>query len=331
MYLKYQNPIYPFDFADPFILRTREGFFAYGTARPGPDGKLFPVLHSTDLLHWQMMGGSLNPIANPAGHSYWAPEVLECGGKYHMYYSASTTSSDESHRLRVAVSSHPAGPFTDSSRILLPDLGFSIDASPFRDPVSGNHYLFFAMDYESDEPHGTGVAVVQLSKDCLSTVGTVHPVLRAQGDWQIYERQRNYKGRIWNKWFCIEGPHCVFHDGKYYCLYSGGAWYGDNYGVGFAVADRPEGPWRDEFGSAGPYVLKGIPGKVIGPGHVSCFLAPDDKTLLMAYHAWDPAKTARRMCFDPLIFRDGRPQADGPSTEPRTLAISDALQTPKGR
>lgn len=320
--LQYQNPVYPFDFADPFVLRTARGYFAYGTAPPGDDGRLFRILHSMDLIRWQLMGGALQPLMHPPGVSYWAPEVLEHDGSYFLYYSASTTSSDESHRLRVAVSREPSGPFTDAGRLLVPEIGFSIDASPFYDPVSRQHYLFFATDYEADEPHGTGIAVIRLAGDLMSAAGPVFPVLRATGDWQVYEHQRDYKGRCWNKWFCVEGPHCVFHNGKYYCFYSGGAWHGDNYGVGFAVADQPTGPWRDELGAAGPFVLKGIPGKVIGPGHVSCFLAPDDQTLLMAYHAWDPAKTARRMCFDPLRWTDGRPQVDGPSLEPRTLAFS---------
>ena len=319
--------VYPFDFADPFVLRARDGYYAYGTTRPGPEGKIFPVLHSTDLVHWQSKGGSLYPLADPPGVSYWAPEVLEHNGAYYMFFSASTTSSDESHRIRVAISANPVGPFADTGRFVLPDIGFSIDASPFHDPVSGKHYLFFASDYEADEPHGTGIAVVQLSNDLFSTIGPIRPVLRALGDWQVYERDRNYKARIWKKWFCVEGPHCIFRDGKYYCFYSGGAWYGDNYGVGYAVADHPEGPWKDEFGSTGPFVLKGIPDKVIGPGHVSCFLAPDDQTLLMAYHAWDPAKTARRMCFDPLLWRDGRPRVDGPTTELRTL-VSPSQPSP---
>lgn len=319
MTLQYQNPVYPHDFADPFVLETRSGYHAYGTAAPGEDGRLFPVLHSTDLVHWKRLGGALVPLANPRAFSYWAPEVIEKDNRFYLFYSASTSESDEHHRLRVAISDDPAGPFTDSGKLLLPDAGFTIDASPFRDPKTGKFYLFFATDYETDEPHGTGLAVVELADDLLSATTAPRPVIRAQADWQIYERNRNYKGRTWTKWHCVEGPNAIFHDGKYYCLYSGGAWHGDNYGVGFAVADHPLGPWRDDFARHGAYVLKGIPCKVIGPGHNSTVMGPDNRARYMVYHAWDASKTARRMCIDPIIWTEFGPKVDGPSTEPRQL------------
>jgi len=175
------------------------------------------------------------------------------------------------------------------------------------------------MDFENDEPNGTGLAVVRLADDLLSVTSAPRPVIRAKGDWQIYERDRNYKGRIWSKWYCVEGPHCLYHEGRYYLFFSGGAWYGNNYGVGCAVADHPLGPWEDTSDGSAPSVLTGIPGKIIGPGHSSCVLGPDGKTLMFVYHAWDAMKTSRRMCMDPLKWVNGMPKVDGPSTGPRTL------------
>ena len=315
----YQNPVYPYDFADPFVLKSGDAYYAYGTAAPGPDGRPFPVLRSADLVHWERLGGALTPLANPSARSYWAPEVAERDGRYFLYYSASTTDSDEHHRLRVALSEKPEGPFTDSGGLVVPQLGFTIDASPFRDPGTGEWYLFFATDYEADEPHGTGLAVVELSADMLSAATDPKPVVRAKADWQVYERNRNYKGRVWTKWHCVEGPSVFGHGGRYYCLYSGGAWHGDDYGVGFAVADHPLGPWADDFAAHGAFVLKGVPGRVIGPGHNSTVVGPDGRTRVMVYHAWDAAKTARRMCVDPVVWTPDGPRVAGPSTAPRTL------------
>ena len=315
----YRNPVYPHDYADPFVLKGPDAYYAYGTALPGPDGRPFPVLRSTDLVNWERLGGALEPLKDPPAHSYWAPEAIEKDGRYYLFYSASTSQSDEHHRLRVAIADHPAGPFKDSGRLLLPDAGFSIDASPFKDPKTGKHYLYFATDYEADEPHGTGLAVVELADDLMSAVTPPKPVVRAVADWQIYERNRNYKGRVWTKWNCVEGPSAAYHDGRYYLFYSGGAWHGTQYGVGFAVADHPLGPWQDDFGQHGPYVLKGIPEKVVGPGHNSTVVGPDGRTLYMVYHAWDAGHTARRMCIDPIVWGPEGPKVDGPSTEERTL------------
>jgi beta-xylosidase len=317
--LRYQNPVYPGYFADPFVLKAKDAYYAYGTGPIGEDGRPFPILKSSDLVHWEPLGGALQPLTNPSAFNYWAPEVAEHNGRYYLFYSASTSQSDEHHRLRVALADHPAGPFTDADRILIPQLGFTIDASPFRDPQTGKWYLYFATDFEADHPHGTGLAVVQLCDDLMGISTEPKPVIRAQADWQIYERNRDYKGKVWTAWHCVEGPSVLFHEGKYYCLYSGGAWHGDNYGVGYAVADHPLGPFKDEFAEQGPTVLKGIPNKVIGPGHNSTVPGPDDQTLFMVYHAWDPGHTARRMCIDPIRWTQTGPKVDGPSTEPRPL------------
>jgi beta-xylosidase len=327
----YQNPVYPGYFADPFVIMTRGGYYAYGTGPAATDGRAFPVLHSSDLVHWRELGGALLPLENPPALNYWAPEVAEADGRYFLFYSASTGLSDEHHRLRVATSQDPAGPFRDTGNLLIPDLGFTIDASPFRDPKTGRWYLYFATDYEEDAPHGTGLAVVELAADLMSAVTKPVPVVRAKADWQIYERNRDYKGRVWPAWHCVEGPSALYHDGKYYCLYSAGAWYGDNYGVGFAVANHPLGPYRDDYAASGPAVLRGIPGKVIGPGHNSTVIGPDGKTLFMVYHAWDAAKTARRMCIDPIYFDEHGPRVDGPSVDPRPLSPKSIHAAAGGR
>ncbi len=320
--MTYINPVWPGYFADPFVLRTKGGagdeYWAYGTG-PGTDGKEIPVLHSKNLIDWESKGSALIPPEHLVGGAFWAPEVAEKDGTFYLYYSAEAKGSDAFQRLRVAVSNNPAGPFVDSGKMLLPDCGFSIDASPFRDPKDGQWYLYFATDFVEQEPTGTGLAVVRLADDLISVIGDVVPVLRASADWQIYERDRNYKGRIWPKWNCVEGPAVIFHDGRYYCFYSGGAWHTEHYGLGFAVADHPLGPWKDDAAVRGPTVLKGIPGKVIGPGHNSLVLGPDNKTLFCVYHAWDTARTARRMCIDPIIWTAEGPRCDGPSYDRQSI------------
>jgi GH43 family beta-xylosidase len=247
--------------------------------------------------------------------------VAEHDGTFYLFYSATTSRSDEHHRLRVATAARPEGPFEDVGRPLLPDAGFSIDAHPFRDPRTGQWYLYFAADFTDDEPHGTGLAVVPLADDLLSVTGRPRVVVRASCSWQVYERNRNYKGRTWSAWHCVEGPFVVYHDERYWCLYSGGAWHTENYGLGFAVADHPLGPWRDDFAVHGPTVLTGVPGRVIGPGHNSVVLGPDGRTLFAVYHAWDTARTARRLCIDPLRWTPDGPRVDGPSVGTREVDL----------
>ena len=71
----YTNPVYPEYFADPFVLRHDGAYYAYGTGiSSSPDGRLFEVLFSTDLIHWRSLGGALDPLGAEV-EDYWAPEV----------------------------------------------------------------------------------------------------------------------------------------------------------------------------------------------------------------------------------------------------------------
>lgn len=319
--LTYRNPVWPHYFADPFVLKTGSGeggYYAYGTVPIDGTKPQFPVLHSHDLVNWRELGPALEPLREPRAYNYWAPEVTERDGRFYMYYSATTSVSDEHHRLRVAVAEHPAGPFVDAGVELIPG-GFSIDAHPFRDPRTGRWYLFYAADYTEAEPHGTGLAVVELGEDMTSVRGEGRIVLRASCPWQVYERYREYKGRVWPAWHCIEGPFVLYHEERYWCLYSGGAWHSENYGVGCAVADEVMGPYEDRWAADGPAVLRGTPEQVIGPGHNSVTIAPDGQTLMMVYHAWDRQRTGRRMCIDPLRWTPDGPRCDGPSHQERQM------------
>lgn len=325
--LTYTNPVWSGYLADPFVLRVGGEYFAYGTGSDvgngrQADGRVFPVLHSTDLVNWTALGGALEPLPGGQATAYWAPEVAARDGMFFMYYAADM-------RLRVATAAHPAGPFRDLGRDFFPREPFSIDASPFRDPRDGQWYLFFAKDY-FDERVGTGTAVVPLADDMVTPLEEPRVVVRASSDWQIFQRNRRWYDREWTAWHTVEGPFVIEHEGRYYCLYSGGCWETPEYGVSYAVADHPLGPWCDEWSESGPVVLRGVPGKVLGPGHNSLVVGPDDASLFIVYHAWDPERTARRMCIDPLVFTANGPRCLGPTTEPQVLQSGAAVLEKRG-
>jgi GH43 family beta-xylosidase len=318
--LFYTNPVWSGYLADPFVLKWKGEYYAYGTGGPGKqaDGNLFPVLRSSDFARWEWIAGALRPLGGAS--AYWAPEVAERDGVFYLYYSAAGGGGDEGHRLRAARSDRPEGPFTDAGRVLLPDEGFSIDAHPFRDPGDGRWYLFFAKDF-FDERVGTGTAVVPLEDDMMTPAAPPATVLRASLDWQIYQRDRTLYGKQWDAWHTVEGPFVWEHDGLYYCFYSGGNWKTHDYGVSYGVADSVLGPYRDEWSHGGPSVLRGIAGKVVGPGHNSVVLGPDERTEFLVYHAWDAGHTARRMCIDPLRWTPDGPRCAGPTVDPQPLPM----------
>jgi GH43 family beta-xylosidase len=318
MALHYTNPVWPGYFADPFVLRSGDTYFAYGTGeavRPAASAPtVFEILESADLVHWVKLGAALCPPADRITNAYWAPEVAAQDGRFYLYYSTAPANRDELHRLHVATSESPRGPFVEAGAVMPESEGFCIDAHPFRDPKDGAWYLFFAKDF-FEERTGTGLAVVRLSSNLLRATEASREVLRANADWQIYERNRALYGRQWTAWHTVEGPCVVEHRGRYYCFYSGGNWQTRDYGVSFAVADHPLGPWQ-HAAETGPLVLQEKSGEVLGPGHNSYAVSREGVEVLV-YHAWDSARRARRMCIDRLQWTPEGPRCLGPTTTPQ--------------
>jgi GH43 family beta-xylosidase len=164
---------------------------------------------------------------------------------------------------------------------------------------------------------GTTIAVDRMA-DMTRLEGRPRTLLHPSDDWQLFRRAREMYGRVAD-WHTLEGPFVVARDGRYFLLYSGGAWEEPTYGVSYAVADAPLGPFHEPV--HGPAILQTVPGVVLGPGHNSVVRGPDGADWIV-YHAWDPDRTARRMCIDPLAWGRGGPERSGPSTEPRPAPAS---------
>src|SRR5918994_84112 len=236
---RYRNPVHPDYFADPFVLRDHQGYVAYGTGRMVA-GRAFEVLVSEDLVSWRPAGGALEPVAPELGSDYWAPEVCRRDGAWWMYYSVGH--GDRGHHLRVAVADHPTGPFRDQGVNLTPEERFAIDPSPFQ-ASDGNWYLYYARDVLDGDRVGTMLAVDRLPTTSR-LAGEPRGVLTPTGDWQIYLRDREMYGRRYD-WHTLEGPFVRQRGDRFVLTYSGGNWNEAGYGVGWATADHPLGPWTE--------------------------------------------------------------------------------------
>jgi beta-xylosidase len=307
----YTNPVHAESFADPFVLRHDGWYYAYGTDNLTDAPRAFEVLRSRDLVAWDSLGRCLGDLVRTS-RDYWAPEVAAVDGRFHLYYSVGV--GDVGHSIRVAVAERPEGPFTDTGRVMTPDERFAIDAHPFRDE-DGAWYLFYARDVIDGDRVGTSLAVDRLV-DMVTLAGEPQIVLRATGDWQLFQAERRMYGRVVD-WYTLEGPFVVRRHDRYWLFYSGGAWTGTGYGVSWAVADHPLGPWT-EAASDGPALMRSRPGFLEGPGHNSIVVGPDGADYLV-YHAWDPAHTARRMCVDRLEWTADGPRTGAPSVGPNPV------------
>ncbi len=311
----FRNPVHDGYFGDPFVLRRDDAWYAYGTNTASLERRVFEVLRSTDFVTWTSLGPALDRLREPrATDWYWAPEVTEREGRFFMYYSVGV--EDRGHVLRVAIAEAPGGPFTDAGVVLTPGERFAIDPHPFRDD-DGQWYLFYARDVLEGPRVGTSVAVDRLV-DPVTLAGEPRPVLVPSAEWQVFLRARPMYGAVYD-WHTLEGPFVVRRHGRLWCLYSGGRWEGPDYGVSWAVADGVFGPWVDAPGP-GPALLRSLPGRLVGPGHNSIVSGPDGEDWI-AYHAWDPERTARRMCLDRVTWTVDGPRTDGPTADPRPIPV----------
>ncbi len=333
----HKNPVYEGYMADPYAWRHESRYFAIGTGQAEADGSvaassaeptIFPMLESSDLVHWREIGRALVRPAASLGDTFWAPEVIHTDGEWLLYYSVGW--EDRLHQIRVARSSNPCGPFVDVAGLTDPDrCAFAIDPHPFRDR-DGRWYLFHARDFLNDvddegRPLRAGTALVVHALDDMTTLApTGATVARARWDWQRFAANRPMYGRLFD-WHTLEGPFVVLRDGRYYCFYSGGCWQTDTYGVDYVVADSVVGPYSDAGAEKGPRVLRTVPGQVIGPGHCSIVSERDAARHYLIYHAWDADMTARRLCIDALTFTSDGPRSPGPTWTEQSLDVGENL------
>ena len=311
------NPVYGSYFADPFVWRHEDTYYAIGTGELEANGqvigKVFPLLLSTDFFEWKFASSALVRPDKTLGGNFWAPAIAHADDKFYLYYSVGH--GDKNHQLRVAASNAPQGPYRDLGKTLFNSdkCSFAIDPHPFQDD-DGQWYMFYARDFlDCSEKGRAGTALmVARMKNMTELENEGVPVLRARLDWQRFQTNRPMYGKSWD-WHTLEGPCVVKHDGHYYCFYSGGRWENDTYGVDYGVTDHILGPYSDAGNEVGPRVLGSVPNHVIGPGHNTIITGPDGETDYIIYHAWDKEMKARQMFIDKLAWTSEGPRCEGPT------------------
>ncbi|MGI4835978.1 MAG: glycoside hydrolase family 43 protein [Janthinobacterium lividum] len=279
----YTNPVWNADFADPTIIRARDGYYyAYGTETRRAGAVLnIQVARSADLVHWTHLGDAL-PVKPAWAHttdSFWAPHVSEVNGKYYMYFSAkpdnavATTDPNVGLCLATATASSPAGPFTPTAEPLQCGASFiNIDPMQYDDPATGKKLLYWGSGFGP-------LKVRELAADRL------HFAAGSQVIELIFpdntDNPNNYQ-RL------VEGSWLVLRQGWYYLFYSGDNCCGDkaHYAVQVARSHSATGPF-ETLGHA-----KGQPSSAIlvrnerwlAPGHNSVVTDAVGHDWL-AYHA----------------------------------------------
>jgi len=263
----YTNPVLAGDYPDPSVIRVGKDFYATATSSEwGPE---YPILHSRDLVNWEIVGTVFPEKPAWSIGNYWAPEIWQENGKIYIFYTARKKGGNLC--IAVATADKPTGPYTDRGALACQEVG-SIDAFPIRDE-NGKLFVVWKEDGNSvGKP--TPMWAQELDEKNFKLIGTPQEIMRND--------PASWEGNL------VEGAFILRRDGWFYMFYAGNACCGRecNYAVGVARSKTLLGKWEKD--PANP-IMKGNDDWKC-PGHGSIVTDESGKTWFM-YHAYDPNDT----------------------------------------
>ncbi|MCK6681520.1 MAG: glycoside hydrolase 43 family protein [Thermoanaerobaculia bacterium] len=243
----YRNPILFADWSDPDVIRVGEDFWLVASSFHEVPG--LPVLHSKDLVHWELAGHAASRLPSPRydvprhGGGVWAPSIRHDGDVYEVWYG------DPDLGLFVTRARDPRGPW-EPLRQVREARGW-IDPCPFRD-TDGSRWVVHA--WAKSRAGFNGVLTVRrLSPDGLSVVGegvnvfdggTEHPTIEGpklyrRGEWVYIFAPA---GGVKNGWQTVLRSKSVLgpYEGRIVLDQGGTPTNGPHQG---GLVDTPSGEW----------------------------------------------------------------------------------------
>ncbi|MFV0587939.1 glycoside hydrolase family 43 protein [Bacteroides reticulotermitis] len=280
--------------ADPYVLVHEGKYYAYGTGATSNEG--FPCFSSTDLKYWKREGQALSAADSYGTWGFWAPEVYYIASqkKFYMFYSV------EEH-ICVATSSTPTGPFRQEVKQPI-WAEKSIDTSLFIDD-DGTPYLYFVRFTD-----GNVIWVAQMNADLKSIkTETLTQCVKAEEAWEILQ------GKV------AEGPSVLKKNNTYYLIYSANHYENKGYGVGYATATSPKGPWTKS--KTNPILQGDTSTGLVGTGHGAPFQCPDGSWKYIFHAHWSAKEIHPRTSYlkDFAISDQGVASISGTVIKPKVL------------
>ena len=253
------------DFPDPSLVRADGYWYAFATN--GYRGNV-QVARSTDFRTWTMRPDALPQLPSwAASGQTWAPSVARIGSTWTLFFSARHATTGY-HCIGRATAASIDGPYTDRASqpfVCQMDRRGSIDPALFQGSDGALRLLYKSEGIAGREP--TRIWSHRLTADGSATIGEPVQLLVTDQAWEEP---------------IIEGPTMVELDGHHWLLYAGNHWETDDYAIGMARCDGPDGPCT-KWG-AGPLLDTG--GDVVGPGSPDVVAGPDG-TPMLTFHSWD--------------------------------------------
>ncbi len=298
--LSYRNPLRDvrtgkaLSCPDPHVIDVGRASFRYFmvcTTDRAANG--IAILRSHDLVNWDRAGYVFPKRRQPWWSSgrFWAPEIHRIGKRWVVYFAASVDRSkvrlpvkDGTMVLGVASAPRLRGPWrtrilhyrgqADPSTRSRELFGGTIDPSVVRNPLTGQLYLFWALQ-------ATQIWVGRLSPDGLTLDGHIRRVQTPSKPWECHPT------------CTVEAPAPFYRGGTLNLLYSAASTWDGSYVVGLALGTDPlTGTYRklDQpvLRGGGRFIATGSPSQPV--------IGPDGQTYIL-YHALtspDPKHVSNR-------------------------------------
>ena len=315
----FTNPLFYDEFSDPDLIRVGDDFYLTGTTMHAMPG--LPVLHSKDLVNWELLGYACDKLdLGPEfrlengkeiyGQGFWAPSFRYHNGTFYIFSNANH------HQTQLFTATNPAGPWrhTELNRSFH-DLSVLFDDD-------GKVYVVWG--YQD-------IHYAQLTDDLKDVVPGTERVLFAKNAGMG------------------EGSHFYKINGKYFIT---SAWFAGRMRMACARADKPQGPYEvnraismdEDFGLNEGWRLrhdqKGPPFETVPPnyrdgGRMSLHqggLVQTQTGEWWGFSMMDYNSVGRLTCLSPVTWTNGWPYFGLPGNlgrTPRTWVKPDTGHTSK--
>ncbi|TWT88181.1 Beta-xylosidase [Pseudobythopirellula maris] len=219
----YRNPVLFADYSDPDVVRVGDDFYMTASSFSCVPG--LPILHSRDLVEWELIGHAVDRLPErfnqpQHGNGIWAPSIRHHDGWFWIFVG------DPDWGILMTKSKSPTGPWSPL-HVVKEGKGL-IDPCPLWDD-DGRAYLVHA--YANSRSGRKSIIVArEMAPDGSRLIGEEHLVIDGRNDVHP----------------TIEGPKFYKRDGWYYILAPAG-------GVkpGWQLAARSKAP-------LGPYEVRRV-------------------------------------------------------------------------
>ncbi len=288
----YTNPVLPGDHPDPTLLKVGNDFYHCGSSFHF--NPYMPIYHSTDLVHWEVVGRVLPPakavwVSDRPSNGTWQGAITYFYGSYWIYFSAGGQ--------WFCKADSPCGPWSDP---------VEVKTNPVTGPLGYDNSIFIDDD-------GTPYMVIKNGQ-------FINRIQALGKDGQLAGKVINLdwiNAKLQYSW--AEGPVMCKRNGFYFYFPAG-----DVSGGQFVLRTRELTADSTKWERLGNF-FQPVSDFAVGcrrPNHISAPLQLADGTWWTIGHSYekydgdDWAGTGRQTSLYPVIWEGDRPWGLAPTSQP---------------